>query len=239
MPAAFFGHGNPMNALDRNRYTEAWRAFGASVPRPRRSWSSPPTGTPTPRSSPPWPVLAPSTTSTASPTSSSPLTTPLPEHTRWPPRSPRWSTRRASGSTSTAGAWTTARGRCSSTPSPRRRGARGPALDQRPQALRLPRRSRGQARPAPGPGHPGRGQWQRRAQPGQDRLVATVVGLRLDPSLRRRRPGNGLLARGGRAPPGPRGLRPSRVHPRPLHPPALPGRAGVGRGSWRRGARGG
>ena len=35
MPAAFLGHGNPMNALDRNRYTEAWQAFGTSVPRPR------------------------------------------------------------------------------------------------------------------------------------------------------------------------------------------------------------
>jgi 4,5-DOPA dioxygenase extradiol len=35
LPAAFFGHGSPMNALDRNRYTEAWRAFGAEVPRPR------------------------------------------------------------------------------------------------------------------------------------------------------------------------------------------------------------
>jgi 4,5-DOPA dioxygenase extradiol len=35
MPAAFFGHGTPMNALDHNRYTEAWQAFGASVPRPR------------------------------------------------------------------------------------------------------------------------------------------------------------------------------------------------------------
>ncbi len=35
MPAAFLGHGNPMNALDTNRYTEAWRAFGAAVPRPR------------------------------------------------------------------------------------------------------------------------------------------------------------------------------------------------------------
>jgi 4,5-DOPA dioxygenase extradiol len=35
MPAAFIGHGNPMNALERNRYTEAWRAFGAAVPRPR------------------------------------------------------------------------------------------------------------------------------------------------------------------------------------------------------------
>jgi 4,5-DOPA dioxygenase extradiol len=35
MPAAFLGHGNPMNALDQNRYTEAWQAFGRSVPRPR------------------------------------------------------------------------------------------------------------------------------------------------------------------------------------------------------------
>lgn len=35
MPAAFLGHGSPMNALERNRYTEAWRAFGASIPRPR------------------------------------------------------------------------------------------------------------------------------------------------------------------------------------------------------------
>ena len=35
MPAAFLGHGNPMNTLATNRYTEAWRAFGRSVPRPR------------------------------------------------------------------------------------------------------------------------------------------------------------------------------------------------------------
>ncbi len=35
MPAAFIGHGSPMNALETNRYTEAWAAFGASVPRPR------------------------------------------------------------------------------------------------------------------------------------------------------------------------------------------------------------
>ncbi|HXN31871.1 MAG TPA: class III extradiol ring-cleavage dioxygenase, partial [Polyangiaceae bacterium] len=35
MPAAFLGHGSPMNALETNRYTSAWRAFGASVPRPR------------------------------------------------------------------------------------------------------------------------------------------------------------------------------------------------------------
>jgi 4,5-DOPA dioxygenase extradiol len=35
MPVAFLGHGSPMNALERNRYTDAWRAFGTSVPRPR------------------------------------------------------------------------------------------------------------------------------------------------------------------------------------------------------------
>ena len=35
MPAAFFGHGNPMNALEVNRYSSAWRAFGQAVPRPR------------------------------------------------------------------------------------------------------------------------------------------------------------------------------------------------------------
>jgi len=35
MPAGFFGHGSPMNTLERNRYTEAWRAWGAAVERPR------------------------------------------------------------------------------------------------------------------------------------------------------------------------------------------------------------
>jgi 4,5-DOPA dioxygenase extradiol len=35
MPAAFFGHGSPMNAVEVNRYSQAWRAFGAAVPRPR------------------------------------------------------------------------------------------------------------------------------------------------------------------------------------------------------------
>jgi 4,5-DOPA dioxygenase extradiol len=35
MPVAFIGHGSPMNALEQNRYTEAWSAFGASVQRPR------------------------------------------------------------------------------------------------------------------------------------------------------------------------------------------------------------
>jgi 4,5-DOPA dioxygenase extradiol len=35
MPAAFLGHGSPMNTLDDNRYTRAWREFGAGIPRPR------------------------------------------------------------------------------------------------------------------------------------------------------------------------------------------------------------
>lgn len=35
LPAIFFGHGNPMNALLTNRYTEAWRGIGAELQRPR------------------------------------------------------------------------------------------------------------------------------------------------------------------------------------------------------------
>ncbi|HEX7892260.1 MAG TPA: 4,5-DOPA dioxygenase extradiol [Ramlibacter sp.] len=35
MPAAFIGHGSPMNTLEDNRYTAAWRALGRSLPRPR------------------------------------------------------------------------------------------------------------------------------------------------------------------------------------------------------------
>jgi 4,5-DOPA dioxygenase extradiol len=34
-PAIFFGHGNPLNALLRNSYTEGWAAIGNSLPRPR------------------------------------------------------------------------------------------------------------------------------------------------------------------------------------------------------------
>jgi 4,5-DOPA dioxygenase extradiol len=35
MPAAFVGHGSPMNAIEHNRYTDAWAAFGASMPVPK------------------------------------------------------------------------------------------------------------------------------------------------------------------------------------------------------------
>jgi 4,5-DOPA dioxygenase extradiol len=35
MPSVFLGHGTPMNAIERNRYTQTWRAVGAALPRPR------------------------------------------------------------------------------------------------------------------------------------------------------------------------------------------------------------
>jgi len=34
-PAVFLGHGSPMNAIEHNRYTQAWRDFGAAVAKPR------------------------------------------------------------------------------------------------------------------------------------------------------------------------------------------------------------
>jgi 4,5-DOPA dioxygenase extradiol len=35
MPTIFFGHGNPMNAISKNSYTEAWASIGKSIPRPK------------------------------------------------------------------------------------------------------------------------------------------------------------------------------------------------------------
>src|SRR3954452_16499064 len=35
MPAAFIGHGSPMNTLEHNRFTAAWRDLGEAVERPR------------------------------------------------------------------------------------------------------------------------------------------------------------------------------------------------------------
>jgi 4,5-DOPA dioxygenase extradiol len=35
LPAIFFGHGNPMNALMENPYTESWRRIGKDTARPR------------------------------------------------------------------------------------------------------------------------------------------------------------------------------------------------------------
>jgi 4,5-DOPA dioxygenase extradiol len=35
MPAIFFGHGNPLNALRRNDYTTGWATIGQTIPRPK------------------------------------------------------------------------------------------------------------------------------------------------------------------------------------------------------------
>ena len=35
MPALFVGHGSPMNTLEHNGFTEAWRTIGEQLPRPR------------------------------------------------------------------------------------------------------------------------------------------------------------------------------------------------------------
>jgi 4,5-DOPA dioxygenase extradiol len=35
MPALFIGHGSPMNTLERNGFTNAWRELGTRLPRPR------------------------------------------------------------------------------------------------------------------------------------------------------------------------------------------------------------
>lgn len=34
MPTIFFGHGNPLNAVTKNSYTEGWASIGRSIPRP-------------------------------------------------------------------------------------------------------------------------------------------------------------------------------------------------------------
>jgi 4,5-DOPA dioxygenase extradiol len=35
MPAVFFGHGNPLNAIEDTAYSRAWNALGQTLPRPR------------------------------------------------------------------------------------------------------------------------------------------------------------------------------------------------------------
>ncbi|BCG48165.1 Extradiol ring-cleavage dioxygenase class III protein subunit B [Citrifermentans bremense] len=35
MPAIFLGHGNPMNAISTNSYTESWRRIGAQITKPK------------------------------------------------------------------------------------------------------------------------------------------------------------------------------------------------------------
>ena len=35
MPVVFLGHGSPMNALEQNAFTQAWRQLGQALPRPK------------------------------------------------------------------------------------------------------------------------------------------------------------------------------------------------------------
>ena len=35
MPVLFVGHGNPMNVISHNRWTEGWARLGKSLPRPK------------------------------------------------------------------------------------------------------------------------------------------------------------------------------------------------------------
>jgi 4,5-DOPA dioxygenase extradiol len=35
MPAVFVGHGNPLNAVEKNRYSDAWRSLAEVIPKPR------------------------------------------------------------------------------------------------------------------------------------------------------------------------------------------------------------
>jgi len=35
MPVIFFGHGNPLNAVERNAYSKGWAAIGSAIPRPK------------------------------------------------------------------------------------------------------------------------------------------------------------------------------------------------------------
>jgi 4,5-DOPA dioxygenase extradiol len=35
MPAIFFGHGNPMNAVQSNQWTKAWATIGNTIPKPK------------------------------------------------------------------------------------------------------------------------------------------------------------------------------------------------------------
>ena len=35
LPVIFFGHGNPMNAVQNNRYTQGWRRIGKQIRKPK------------------------------------------------------------------------------------------------------------------------------------------------------------------------------------------------------------
>lgn len=45
MSAVFIGHGNPMNAIERNAWADAWQGIAERLPRPRAVLVIPPAGT--------------------------------------------------------------------------------------------------------------------------------------------------------------------------------------------------
>ena len=143
MPAAFFGHGNPMNALEVNRYTAAWRAFGAGGappardPRDQRALVHQRHRGDRDAAAAHDPRLLRLPARRCSTSSTRRRGCPS-----WPTRSATWSTRPGSAPTSTAGASTTAPGRCWCTPSPTPRSRSCSCRINAEQALRLPPRAR-------------------------------------------------------------------------------------------------
>ena len=187
MPAVFIGHGSPMNALEHNRYTDAWRAFGASVATPRAVLVV----------SAHWYTNATAVTAMAA-TARHPRLLRLPRRAvrlrlsrARPPRGRRARRRDSQptlGRTRRRQLGTRPRHLVGARPHvPRRRRPRRAAVDQRPPTPRLPPRHRRPARTAARPGRAHRRQRQRRAQPAPHRLEPPRRRVRLEPPLRRRR----------------------------------------------------
>ena len=173
MPAAFFGHGNPMNALDDNRYTAAWRAFGQAVPRPRAILVV----------SAHWYINATAVTAMPRPRTIHDFygfprravrrrSTPRPGCPSWPPRSPTSSQPTWVGADVDSwgidhGTWSVLVHAFPDADDPRRA-----AEHQRRQAAGLPPRARREAGTAARRGRADRRQRQRRPQPARHGLAA-------------------------------------------------------------------
>ena len=230
MPAAFVGHGSPMNALETNRYTEAWRGFGASRP---------------PAPGDPGHLCALVHQRHRGHRDATPAH--HPRLLRLPPGAVRDRLRRARAARARRGGrrrrrpdlgggrsrqlghrprhLVGARARLSAGRHPRRA-----AVDQRDQVPRLPPGTGREARPAARERRARARQRQHRAQPGRDAAPPRRRRLRLGPAFRRRRPRR-AARRPGRGDPAHRPPRLPDRGPdhRALRPDALSRRAGRGR----------